>query len=323
MRVLITGISGFVGSHLVELLRAEHPEVEIVGLVEPGLEVRGPAAGGRIRLIEGDLLDAASIMRTVEAAAPDIIVHLAAASSVAGSWDTPNVMLQVNVLGTLHMLEAMRLQRLPAKVVLACSAEAYGVVSRDELPIREEQPFRPVSPYAVSKAAVDLFGFQYHRSSGLATVRLRLFNQCGPRQTSRFVVAALARQIAEIEAGLRPPRLRVGTTGVRRDFVDVRDGVRAFWAAAAAGEAGAAYNVCSGHARSIGEVLDALLAMSAVPIEVLPDPALSRPADLDILEGDPSRFHAVTGWEPRIPFAHTLADTLDFWRTTVRTTRAG
>lgn len=321
MRVLITGISGFVGSHLVEMLHTEHPDAEIVGLVEQGLDDGGAFASGNVRLVAGDLLDASSIMRTVEAAEPDLIFHLAAASSVAGSWDAPNVMLQVNVLGTLHLLEAVRLQHSMAKVVLACSAEAYGVVARNELPIREEQPFRPVSPYAVSKAAVDLFGFQYHRSCALSTVRLRLFNQCGPRQTSRFVVASLARQIAEIEAGLRSPRLLVGNTEVRRDFVDVRDGVRAFWAAATAGEPGAAYNVCSGHARSIREILDALLAMSAVAIEVAPDPSLTRPADLDILEGDPSRFHAATGWEPRLPFSQTLADTLDFWRSSMAAIR--
>jgi GDP-4-dehydro-6-deoxy-D-mannose reductase len=319
MRALITGISGFVGSHLVDFLQREHTDIEIVGLLRWRSE--DPQSTVRLRgtqLIEGDLLDAVSVIRAVEAAAPDLIFHLGASSSVATSWDAPNEMVQVNVLGTLHLLEALRQLHVSVPTVLACSAEAYGVVRPDELPIGEDQPFRPVSPYGVSKAAADLFGYQYHRTFGLGTVRLRLFNHCGPRQSSRFVVASLARQVAEIEAGLRPPRILVGNVDVRRDFVDVRDAVRAYWAAAQSGLPGAAYNVCSGSTVTIREVLDRLLAFSPSRVEVVADPSRLRPSDLEVLQGDAELFRTVTGWEPAIRLEQTLADTLGFWREQVR-----
>ena len=212
----------------------------------------------------------------------------------------------------------MRQLDLDAPVVLACSAEAYGLVREDELPIQEEQPFRPVSPYAVSKAAADMLGYQYFQAFRLRTVRLRLFNHCGPRQSHRFVISSLARQIAEIEAGLRPPRIHAGNLEVRRDFVDVRDAVRAYWLAATRGEPGQAYNVASGEAHSIREVLDRLLALSDAVVEVAFDPARLRPADIQILTGDASRFGAATGWRPEIPFERTLVDTLEYWRAAVR-----
>ena len=247
MRVLITGISGFVGLHLAEHLLAEHPEVELFGLRRWRSEMPAvPALAPAVRILEGDLLDAPSLVRVLQASRPDVIFHLAASSSVAGSWDTPAEMMQVNALGTLHLLEAVRQLNLDARVVLACSAEAYGVVAESELPIKESQPFRPVSPYAVSKAAVDLLGYQYSQAFGLRTVRMRLFNHCGPRQSARFVVSSLARQIAGIEAGLLPPRVVVGNLDVRRDFVDVRDAARAYWLAGTRGVPGEAYNVATG-----------------------------------------------------------------------------
>ena len=315
MRVLVTGASGFVGLHLSEYLLENHGGIELYGLRRwrsdtPASAVAVPA----VCTVEGDLLDAPSLLRALQTSRPDVIFHLAASSSVASSWDTPSEMLQVNVLGTLHLLEAVRQLDLDAPVVLACSAEAYGLVGEDELPIREEQPFRPVSPYAVSKAAVDLLGFQYFQAFRLRTLRMRFFNHCGPRQSHRFVISSLARQIAEIEAGLRPPRLQVGNLDVRRDFVDVRDAVRAYWLAAALGEAGQAYNVAAGEPHSIREILDRLLALSDAVVEVTFDPARLRPADIPVLTGDASRFRTATGWRPEIPFAQTLADTLAYWR---------
>ncbi len=319
MRVLITGVSGFVGLHLSEYLLANHPGLELYGLRRWRSGTAASAAPGPdVRIVEGDLLDAPSLLRALQASRPEVIFHLAASSSVASSWDTPSEMLQVNVLGTLHLLEAVRQLDLDAPLVLACSAEAYGLVREDELPIREEQPFRPVSPYAVSKAAADLLGYQYFQAFRLRTVRLRLFNHCGPRQSHRFVVSSLARQIAEIEAGLRPPRIQTGSLEVRRDFVDVRDAVRAYWLAATRGEAGQAYNVASGQAHSIREVLDRLLALSDAVVEVTFDPARLRPADIQNLTGDASRFGAATGWRPEIPFERTLVDTLEYWRAAVR-----
>ncbi len=319
MRVLITGISGFVGLHLCEHLRAEHPEVEVFGLRRWRSEPpAGAAHGPEVRIVEGDLLDAPSLARALRASRPDVVFHLAASSSVAGSWDTPAQMLQVNALGTLHLLEAARQMDLDARVVLACSAESYGLVREGEIPIREEQPFRPVSPYAVSKAAVDMLGFQYFQTFRLRTVRMRLFNHCGPRQSARFVIASLARQLAEIEAGLRPPRIQVGNLDVRRDFVDVRDAAAAYWLAAERGQPGEAYNVASGQARSIREILDHLLSLSDAVVEVEFDPSRLRPSEIEVLAGDASRFRAATGWSPLIPFERTLADTLEFWRAALR-----
>jgi GDP-4-dehydro-6-deoxy-D-mannose reductase len=315
VRVLITGISGFVGLHLVAYLREAQPQAEIFGMHRwrsRGLE--GSARAADVQLLEGDLLDAPSVERVLGAASPDVIFHLAASSSVASSWDTPAEMVQVNVLGTLHVLEAMRQLRAEATVVLACSAEAYGPVAAERLPIREDEPFRPLSPYAVSKAAGDMLGYQYFRSFGLKTVRLRLFNHCGPGQSSRFVVSSLARQVAEIEAGQRPPRIEVGDLGVRRDFIDVRDAVRAYALAAEKGSAGEVYNVASGEMRTIREVLDTLLRLTAARVEVVSDPARLRPADIHALQGDTTRFRSATGWSPTLTLEDSLRDTLEFWR---------
>jgi GDP-4-dehydro-6-deoxy-D-mannose reductase len=315
MRVLITGVTGFVGSYLAGHLLGTEPGIELFGMrrwrspldeITPLLE--------RIELLEGDLLDASSLQRVVRASAPDVIYHLAASSSVAASWETPNEVLQINATGTLHLLEAVRQLELDPIVVLACSAEAYGAVRPGELPIREDQPFRPLSPYAVSKATVDLLGYQYFRTFGLRTVRLRLFNHAGPRQAERFVVSAFSRQIAEVEAGLAPPRLLVGDLEARRDFVDVRDVVRAYGAAAARGVAGEAYNVCTGCAHSIREVTEGLLALARCEVEVVQDPSRLRPADLPVLRGDPAKLEGATGWQAAVPFERTLADTLDYWR---------
>jgi len=233
---------------------------------------------------------------------------------VAGSWTTPAEILQTNVVGTLHLLEAMRQLDMDATVVLACSAESYGVVGEDELPITEDRPLHPVSPYGVSKAAVDLLGYQYFQSYGLRTVRLRLFNHCGPRQPQHFVVSSLARQIVEIERELRPPRLLVGNLEARRDFIDVRDVALAYRLAGERGGPGEVYNVCSGRERSIRAVLDELLSMSEAVVEVECDPARLRPSEIPVLVGDPSRFQEAVGWRPAIPFRQTLLDTLEYWR---------
>jgi GDP-4-dehydro-6-deoxy-D-mannose reductase len=318
VRVLITGITGFVGSHLAQQL-VLHPELEVFGLRRWRSNTsRLGAPAESIRFLEGDLLDPPSLLRVLQACQPGVIFHLAASSSVSSSWQTPTEMLQVNAVGTLHLLEAVRQLQLDATVVLACSAESYGIVKPSELPITEEQPFRPVSPYAVSKATVDLLGFQYFRAFGVRTVRLRLFNHCGPGQSDQFVIAAFARQLAEIEAGRQPPRLAVGNLDVSRDFVDVRDAARAYWLAASRGEAGEAYNVASGRSRTLRSVLEELLAMSPAQVEVVVEEARLRPAEIPVLEGAGDKFQGATGWRPEVPFAATLRDTLAYWREKVR-----
>ncbi len=319
MRVLVTGITGFVGTHLAEHILTAHSDAEIFGLCRwrsSASDVAGLAA--LVRTVEGDLLDAASLLRALQASRPDVIFHLGASSSVASSWAVPVEIMQVNAVGTVHLLEAARQMDLDAPIVLACSAEEYGAVADEDLPVSEQHPLQPISPYGVSKATVDLLGYQYFETFRLRTVRLRLFNHCGPRQSERFVISGLARQVAEIEAELRPPQIAVGNLDVRRDFVDVRDVVRAYWLAASHGEAGTVYNVASGTARSIRSILDQLLALTDAVVEVSFDPGRLRPAEIPALQGDAGRFRRDTGWEPTIPFEQTLLDTLEYWRRRIR-----
>ncbi len=315
MRVLITGVTGFAGRHLATLLVEQHRDTEVWGLSRwdsPRENLRPLEAV--LTLVDGDLTDAGSLVRALQSSKPDVLIHLAAASTVSSSWATPTEVMAVNVLGTINLLEAVRTLDLNPVIVLAGSAEAYGTVAGDELPVRETQHFHPVSPYGVSKAAVDLLGHQYRAAYGLRAVRLRLFNHTGPGRPDRFVASSFARQIAEIERGLRSPVLEVGNLDVVRDFTDVRDVARAYWAAAVHGEPGAAYNVCSGRPVSIRHLLDALCGLSTADVEVHVDPGRLRTAEIPVLYGDPQAFTTATGWEPTIPLAQTLHDILEWWR---------
>jgi GDP-4-dehydro-6-deoxy-D-mannose reductase len=318
VRVLITGIAGFVGRHLTEYLLVNEPEVEVFGLLREFEMAAAHASLPSDRLLAGDLLDAPSLSRALAASRPDVVIHLAAFSSVASSWEAPAEMMRVNVLGTQNLLEAVRSLRPEARVVLASSADVYGVVAESELPIKESQPFRPVSPYGVSKAAVDLLGHQYFHAHGLATVRLRTFSACGPGQSEHFVVSSLARQVAALAAGVQEPRIAAGNLDVARDFVDVRDVARAYWAAATRARAGEAYNVACGEARTIRSVLERLLAAAGASAEVVVERARLRPAEMPRLAGDASRLRDDTGWCPTIAFEDTLRDTLAAWRDALR-----
>lgn len=315
MRVLITGVTGFVGSHLAEALTRPGAEHEVWGLVRWDSDQHAmDALGANVQRIEGELKDATSMVRVLQTVEPEVVFHLAAASTVAGSWSAPAEVVEVNVLGQVHLLEAMRSLSMDPMTVVASSAEAYGQVRPHELPVTEETPFRPVSPYGLSKAAQDLLAYQYHVGFGLPIVRLRAFNHTGPRRPDRFVCSSFARQIAEIEAGLRPPRLLVGDLSVVRDFTDVRDVARAYWLAATRARGGEAYNLCSGRQTTIREVLDLLLGMSEVAIEVEVDPARLRAADIPVLYGDHTELTGATGWRPRIGLETTLRDLLELWR---------
>jgi GDP-4-dehydro-6-deoxy-D-mannose reductase len=212
------------------------------------------------------------------------------------------------------VLNGCRAAGLDPQIVVAGSAEEYGDTARWRAPLAEQDALRPVNPYAVSKAAQDLLGLSYHLAHGMRVVRLRLFNHIGPGQRPGFVLTDFARQIARIEAGTQPPRLLVGNLAARRDFLDVRDVARAYLLAIERGRPGAVYNVGSGQARSIQEVLDALLAHSNAQIAVEHDPARARPADIPLLLADAGAFRAATGWRPEIPFERSVVDILDDWR---------
>lgn len=316
MRILITGVGGFVGGHLAELLRAEHPEVEVFGLErEHG---KADALPSGVTIFQADLDDRASVAGVLDSVGPDRVVHLAGQSSVQHSWTDPGGTLRTNVLGLVHLLDALRQRSVVARVLVVGSAEEYGVVAPGDVPIRETAPLRPTSPYAVSKAAQGLLALQYDAPGGLSILVTRTFPHTGPRRGEAFAESSFARQIAEIEAGRRDPLLRVGNLEAVRDFTDVRDVVRAYWALLERGAPGEAYNVCSGKGVSIREVLQSLIDLSGVCVEVGVDPERLRPSDIPVLVGDPGKLRSATAWEPLVPLAHTLRDLLDDWRFRVR-----
>ena len=311
MRVLITGVAGFVGGHMVDLLRAEAPGAVVLGLdKQPGPRARSL----NIEVVQTDLEDASAVRESFARLGPDRVVHLAAQSSPQRSWDDPERTLRTNVLGMLNLLEAARALPAPPRILAIGSADEYGLVRPQDVPLREDAPLRPASPYAASKVAQGFLALQYALSPGLPVMRTRTFHHTGPRRGEQFAESSFARQLAEIEAGQRPPRLEVGNLDAVRDFTDVRDVVRAYWALLERGTPGEVYNVCSGRGVKLRELLDGLIALSGLPVEVHVDPARLRPADAPALVGDPSRLRAATGWEPRIPLERTLRDLLDYWR---------
>lgn len=315
MKVLITGITGFAGSHLADYLLASVPEAEVHGIYR--WRSRRENIGhleGRVKLSECDIRDATATREVVEDLLPDYIFHLAAQSFVPTSWKAPQECLSTNILGQLNIFEAVRKADLDCRIHVAGSSEEYGMVHADEIPITEDQPLRPLSPYAVSKVAQDVLAYQYFMSFGMKTVRTRGFNHTGPRRPSVFVCSDFARQIVEIEMELRPPVIRVGNLEARRDFTDVRDTVHGYWLALSRGEAGQVYNVATGRSWAISEVLDKLVELAGVKIRIEEDPDRLRPSDVPRLEGDATRLREATGWEPKIPFDRTLVDLLDYWR---------
>ena len=315
MRALITGITGFAGSHLADYLLAEQSDVEIFGTYRWRSRMENiDHLDGKINLLECDLRDAAAVHGVLAEVRPDYIFHLAAQSFVPASWRAPSDTLTTNLIGQTNLFEAVRMLELDPVIQIAGSSEEYGLVLPDEVPIKETNPLRPLSPYAVSKVGQDLLAYQYFKSYGLKTIRTRGFNHTGPRRGEVFVTSNFAKQIASIEAGLREPVIRVGNLDAQRDFTDVRDMVRAYWLAVTKAKHGEVYNLASGKAVTIRELLDQLLALSETKVEVQVDPERLRPSDVEILLGDFSKFKADTGWEPSIPLEQTLRDTLDFWR---------
>jgi GDP-4-dehydro-6-deoxy-D-mannose reductase len=307
---LITGIAGFCGSYLAGLLVGQ-------GWRVAGLDV-AVDAGERLRRLRLDVavhrvdLAAAQALREIIAdVQPEQVYHLAALTNPAAPY---RALYEANVYGTIHLLEAVRLAAPDAAVLIAGSSAQYGPTQPHENPIDEAQEFRPITQYAVTKATQDLLGYMAS-AAGQRVIRTRSFNIIGPRQGAQFVSAAFARQIAQIEQGQQAPLIEVGNLTAVRDFVDVRDVVRAYTLALAAGRSGQAYNVCSGAGRSVQSLLDGLLALSTVPaIEVRPVAERMQPADVPAQMGSYARLAADTGWQPLIPWQQTLRDLLDYWR---------
>jgi len=316
MRVLVTGITGFVGSHLADYILEEHPDVELFGIYRWRSRTENiEHVLNRFTNIECDLRDASSVRSVLESVKPDKIFHLAAQSFVPSSWRAPSESLETNILGQVNIFEAVRDLGLDPWIQIACSSEEYGMVYDNEVPIKEDNPLRPLSPYAVSKVGQDYLGYQYFMSYGLKIIRTRGFNHTGPRRGDVFVCSDFAKQIVEIECGLRDPVMRVGNLEAKRDFTDVRDMVRAYWLALdGTCSPGDVYNICCGECWTIQEVLDKLLALSDAKITVEQDPTRLRPSDVPILLGDNSKFKAATNWNTEVSFDTTLEDILEYWR---------
>jgi len=320
MNILLTGITGFVGSHYAEYLLKNVPEAKIYGFVR----WRSPLDNIKhiikdVELVYGDLTDFSSIRECIYKTNPNYISHLAAQSYVPFSFFAPVATLNANCIGTCNLLEAIK------EVVLAgitnptvhtvSSSEVYGQVKEEEIPIRESNPFRPASPYAVSKVAEDMLALQYYLSWGINTIRSRMFTHGGPRRGEVFVESNFAKQIAMIETGKQPPVVKVGNLDSVRTFADVRDTVEAYWLLTTKCKAGEVYNIGGIETMTVGDMLNKLIGMSIVKnIKIEVDPSRLRPSDVTLQIPDCSKFKKETGWTPKIPFETTLLDMLNYWR---------
>lgn len=312
MKVLVTGADGFVGQHLVEALLSRGHQV-VGGITgsrpRPGT-LPGPRAA-RVEWVRFDLLDAASIRALIARSAPEGVFHLAGISSVSRSWKHPEEAFNVNARGSLHLLLALRdlpAPGVPRPVLLVGSAEAYGRSGTEEAPLREDMALRPLTPYGASKGAQEMIGSALGNHPGLRVVQTRSFAQIGPGQKPAFVTADWARQLVASRRGERPPVLRVGNLEAVRDFLDVREAAAAYVALVECAEARDVYNVCSGRAYRLREVLEALQAAVGIQVDVEVDPERLRPADIASLVGDPRRLMEQTGWRPRRPLEEMVAD---------------
>jgi GDP-4-dehydro-6-deoxy-D-mannose reductase len=316
LKALITGVSGFVGSHLAEYL-LDSGEWEVAGTVF------GPYGNiadlcGQLELYPAELSRLDVMTFILEQARPDVIFHLAAQPLVSASRRDPWGTLESNIRMQLNVLEGVAEVKPECRVLVVGSSEEYGLLSPQDLPVDEETPLRPLSPYALSKVAQDLMGLQYYLTHNLHVIRVRPFNHIGPRQRTGFVAADLASQVAAAEVGLQPPVVEVGNLEARRDFSDVRDVVRAYVQLMASGEPGQVYNIGSGQSHSVEELLTTLLSMSQVPIEVRRDPDRMRPSDIPEVVCDATRLRECTGWQTTIPFEQSLRSVLEFWRLEVK-----
>lgn len=311
MRVLITGMNGFAGSALCDFL-LEQTHWMLIGV---GSSTSGERLSGRIQWWQLDLTDPDGIRRLIKFERPDLIFHLAAQANVPKSWENPWDTFEVNVRGTLNLFDAVVVNHCTPRIVVISSNEVYGSPrGGNDTPFGEDHQLQPNNPYGVSKVAQEKLAMQYRYSHALDVLVARPFNHIGPGQKPDYVIAGFARQIAEIEAGLREPFLNVGNMQTQRDFTDVRDTVRAYYMIARYADGGKIYNVSSGNPRSIQSVLDLMLSMSTAQIETRSDPTKFRISDTPISYGDSSLLKKDTGWEPRVPFEKTVLDIMDSWR---------
>ncbi len=308
-KALIIGAAGFVGNYLIDHIQKNCVwSIAVTKMKHESISRKG------VEVRDLDILNYNEVKDLMQEVRPDFIFHLAAQSSVALSWKNPGLTVDVNIKGTLNVLDCLRELDYNPRILLIGSGEEYGRVKEQEVPVTENNVLRPGNIYAVTKACQNMIGSIYAQAYGLSVIMVRAFNHIGPNQTPTFVVADFCKQIAEIEAGMREPVVRVGNLSACRDFTDVRDVVRAYVQLIEKGTPGELYNVGSGHAVEIREILDKIVGLSDTEVSVELDPEKVRPVDVPVIEAAAGKLTDCTGWTPEIPLETTLKETLDYWR---------
>jgi len=306
-KALVTGAEGFVGKHLM------------IELMRNGYHVFGTSRIRQSGYLKMDVTNYEEVRSVINETKPDYIFHLAAIAFVPSSWQDPQLTFEVNTIGALNIFNAVRSVGINPVIQIACSSEEYGLVHENEVPIKETNPLRPLSPYAVSKIAMDFLGYQYSQSYGLKVIRTRAFNHSGPGRGEVYMTSTFAKQIAEIELGLKEPVIKVGDLTSVRDITDVRDTVRAYRLLVEKGIPGEVYNIATGKGYTAQEILDMLLSMSKKKrIKVEQDPKRMRPSDVKILIGDAKKTKKACGWSPKYEIRDTLKALLEFWRSELK-----
>lgn len=309
MKAMVIGAAGFVGNYLIDAIHKDlFCDVWATKLPNHHF-VRSD-----VEIVDLNVLDAGKMSNIIHQVKPDYVFYLAAQSSIARSWQNPTKTVEINVRGGLNLLDALRKMDPPPRVLIIGSGEEYGLVSPNDVPIREDVPLNPQNIYAATKACQNMIATVYQRAYSLPIMLIRAFNHIGPGQADTFVVSDFCHQIAKIESGIQEPVIKVGNLSARRDFTDVRDVVRAYTALAQFGSPGETYNVGHGHAISIQNVLDTVIEQSEVPINVFVDKKKLRPIDAPIIEPDISKLYSATGWKPEIPLQDSIKEMLEYWR---------
>lgn len=312
MKALIIGAAGFVGSYLIQHLKQDlHWEIMATKMPQETIAIED------VDIYDLDILDKNQVTQLLKELRPDVILHLAAQSSVGISWKNPDLTIDVNIKGSIHVLDSIRTLDYTPRVLLIGSGEEYGHILPTDTPIQENTILRPGNIYAATKACQNMLGKIYADAYQMDIISVRAFNHIGPNQTPIFVVADFCKQVAEIEAGLIPPVIHVGNLSAARDFSDVRDVVRAYGLLLQKGKSGETYNVGSGHAVTIDEILKNILLQSKITIQVEVDQEKLRPVDVPIIEADITKLQACTGWKPEITLEQTITDVLAYWRSKV------
>ncbi len=312
MKALIIGAAGFVGGYLIRELSSAGWEVHATCL--PNEEITGDCSVHRLDILKKD-----DISQILAETVPDVVYHLAAQSSVSVSWKKPQLTAEINIIGTINVLEALReADKKDTRVLLIGSGEEYGYIREGACPLSESEPLNPGNIYAATKACQGMIGEIYARAYKMDIVMVRAFNHSGPRQSNIFVISDFCKQIAEIEKGIHEPVMSVGNLTAKRDFTDVRDVVRAYRLLGEKGKSGSVYNIGRGKAVSVQFILDTALSMSKAAIEVKQDPGRMRASDIPLIEPDVSRIYQDTGWRAEISMEQTIEDTLDYWRGNLR-----